>query len=107
MVTAQAHQRRDPRFQVLAEAEAVDIQTGLRVKVQVENISRSGCYLNTTHPFLVWSRLKLQIQHNGQRCAVEGVVVHTQRSHGMGVSFDNLAPPDQRTLDAWLRELSR
>ena len=107
VATAQANNRRDPRFQVLADAEAVDLQSGARVKVRVENISRSGCYLLTSHPFITWSHLKLQIQHNSQCCTVEGIVVHMQRGHGMGFSFDKFSPQDQAVLEAWLRELSR
>ena len=107
MATPQANNRREPRFDVLADAEAVDTQTGSRVKVRVENISRTGCYLKTSHPFIVWSRLKLEIVHNGRRCVVEGAVVHMQRGHGMGFSFEKLAPQDQSILDAWLRDLSR
>lgn len=107
MAAPQANNRRDPRFEVLAEAEAEDLQSGVRITVQVENISRSGCYLLTSHPFIVWSRLRLQIQHNGQRCVVEGAVVHTKRGHGMGFSFEKLSPQDQAVLETWLRQLSR
>jgi hypothetical protein len=98
--------RREPRFSFLAAAEAVDLQNGARTQGKVENISRSGCFLDTRNTFIVWTRIKLRITRGSQCLEIEGLVVHSQPQRGMGISFDKLTPPNQVLLSTWLRELS-
>ena len=98
--------RRAPRFRFVAEVEMTDVQSGARTRGHVENVSQTGCYISTANPSIVWSHLKLLITRNQQRCEAEGLVVHTQPNHGMGVSFEKLSPPNLSILNSWLRELA-
>jgi hypothetical protein len=104
-VQASPH-RREARFRIAADALITDAQTGFKLNAKVENISRSGCYVNTPNPLMQWTRVRVWVVYRCQQFEATGAVVHCQGGRGMGVEFDKVAARDLDLLEAWLRELT-
>jgi hypothetical protein len=67
------------------------------------NLSLFGCYVHTTDPFPVGTKVSLRITHGGTSLAALGKVV--QPNSGMGVAFTAIEPPSQAILEKWLASL--
>jgi len=99
----------------------VDIETTVfmgrhRKKVSVYDLSVSGAYFDTAHPFLEGSRISLEIPLPEGAVLGNGIVVNSKSAEkpgrpdvpdGMGVIFTNLAPGCTDLLsdyiDGWIK----
>ena len=52
------------------------------------NLSLFGCYVHTTDPFPVGTKVSLRITHGGTSLAALGKVVHSKPNSGMGVALE-------------------
>lgn len=102
MPTPTSPERREVRFAIAADVLTEDQQTHAQKVGKVENISRSGCFIKTADPWILWTRIRLWIVYHGQQFEAEGSVVHTAGGKGMGISFEKITPPNDETLTAWL-----
>lgn len=78
---------------------------GIRAETRISDINLSGVFIDALSPLPVGATVKLIFTlPGGQRVATEGVVVHSQPSIGMGVTFTSLNEEDarliQETIDA-------
>jgi hypothetical protein len=101
---AVAERRTDQRYSFTAAIEAFDPITKLRVKGRTSDLSRGGCYVDTISPFGIGTSIKVRITRENKTFDVEGRVVYSQASMGMGIAFVALLPAQSGMIDRWIGE---
>jgi len=86
-----------PRFTVAATVMLREASTEAAVLVQLQNISLSGCYLETPRQVPEGTRVRVVLQLAEIRADVGGVVIRRDEK-GLGVQFTNGA-----TVEDWKR----
>ena len=99
-------QRNAERYPFVANCDAIELKSGVKISGRTSDISSSGCYIDTISPFPVGTVLRLGVKRDAQTLTVEARVVFSQVGMGMGVSFVAAAPDQQALLDRWIGSLS-
>ena len=102
-----AVQRTIRRYSVLAVAELVETASTLCIVVKMIEVSRKGCYINTTTTLPVNTVLKVVISRDGQSFVTNGKVIYVHEEIGMGVLFVDSAEEQLEILDSWLAGAAR
>ncbi len=97
--------RRTPRYSVVAIAEVLDAESGVRLDARTANLNLTGCYVATTNPLLAGRRVKLQLTHGDISIEMHGTVIHSEMNAGMGISFTELEASHLAILEKWFAEL--
>lgn len=97
-----ADRRLAHRFPFVALAELVEIKTGERIAAQTTQLSSSGCYTGALNPFAEDTEVRVRLSKDGKVFESAARVLHVHAEFGMGIVFENVAPEQQRVLDAWL-----
>lgn len=84
-----------------AAVEVLNTTTSQRQHVLSGELNRFGCFLITTSPFPLGTRVWLQIEHAGAHFAAFGKVAYVL-PEGMGVVFSAVEKKDALILDFWL-----
>jgi hypothetical protein len=82
-------------------AEVTDVGSGNRLVSETSELSRLGCFVKTTDPFLPGTVLDIKITHEKRSFVARGAVVHLL-DQGMGIAFGVVSPSDQTVLNGWL-----
>jgi hypothetical protein len=98
-------QRRSPRYPFFASVEITDLKTGVRLVARTSELSQHGCYFDMMNPLQDGTIVKVRITNEKQTFEAGGRVVYFQSNKGMGVTFDEVGPDHQLTLDKWLSKL--
>ncbi len=62
----------------------------------------SGCFVETTTPFIGGTKVRFRISHDGAVFAAEGTVAYSLSGKGMGITFTAIEPSSIAILDGWL-----
>jgi PilZ domain len=90
------------RFPFLASAEvATDDSVEL---TRVTELSRHGCYLETTKHRTTGTRVTVKITNNGQIFEATATVLYSRPTMGMAVAFREVKPLFRSLLRDWLQE---
>jgi hypothetical protein len=73
---------------------------------RVEDISITGCYLDTINPFPEGTRLRLHIRRDDVELNLEGTVRYAKFGHGMGVAFRDLDDREKGVLLGWIKKFA-
>jgi positive regulator of sigma E activity len=99
-------ERRSPRYPCSASAEVT--WDGLVELTRVTELSRYGCYLETTRPLVPGTRVTLKIFDENRLFEATATVLYSQPLLGMGVAFREVKSIFQTILEDWLqRSLDR
>jgi hypothetical protein len=90
-----------PRFAFGGSALLFEPATKTKVSTAVLRISLHGCYVHLPFPYLVGTRLELEISFLGDSFEASTTVVHADR-WGMGLAFDAVKPQSTAVLEKWL-----
>ncbi|MGH9730099.1 MAG: PilZ domain-containing protein [Candidatus Acidiferrales bacterium] len=90
------------RFPFVALAELVEIKTGDRMAAQTTQLSSTGCYTGALNPFAEDTAIHVRLSKDGKVFESAGRVLHVHAEFGMGIVFEDVAPDQQRVLDAWV-----
>lgn len=99
---AAANRRLAHRFPFVALAELVEIKTGERMAAQTTQLSSTGCYTGALNPFAEDTAIRVRLSKDGKVFESAGRVLHVHAEFGMGIVFEDVAPDQQRVLDAWV-----
>jgi PilZ domain len=99
------NRRKFPRYPVSSAVDAVDIDGVRRITGRLSDISRNGCYVDTTNPFEVGAALALTIIRDKQSIKTRVKVVYCKIGMGMGLSFTTTEPDQVLLLITWIEEL--
>jgi hypothetical protein len=94
-------ERRSKRYRCSASAEVM--WDGLIELTRVTELSRYGCYLETTRPLVPGTRVTLKIFEEGRLFEATATVLYSQPQLGMGVAFREVKSTFQSILDEWLQ----
>lgn len=97
--------RRTPRYQFIADAELVEIESGAKSHVKTGDLSAGGCFLDTLNPLPEGSEIQVTITQANQRFLARGRVVFAFPSLGVGVVFTQVRSDQQIILEGWLADL--
>lgn len=95
-------ERRVPRFLCSASAE---LTFGDSIEpTRVTELSRYGCYLETSKPLPAGTRVTLKIFDRGQLFEATATVLYSRPPLGMGIGFREVKSVFQTILEEWLRQ---
>ena len=83
------------------------VDTADQIAAHTEDLTRSGCFVETATPFGAGTKLSLRISHNGTTVIAHGEVAYSRPGNGMGIRFTSIEASSLPILDAWLAELSQ
>jgi len=90
--------RRNRRQKVLLEARWESLSK--RHEARVDDVSLSGCFVNTYGPVAVGELVELKIlRRPGEWLALSGYVATYQHGVGFGVAFTDLSEENKRALE--------
>jgi hypothetical protein len=98
--------RSAPRYTLIATAEIVDPDSGVRLSGRVSEISRKGCYLDLLNTLPSGTPVQVRISRDQGSFSSPGKIMYVHEGIGMGIVFGEVPADQQRILDSWLAELS-
>lgn len=102
---------RDRRYAIrhpfAADAVFLEMETGTSAEGVTSDLSMGGCFVCTSKPLLVGSRLRLTLRRKDQVVEALAVVRIVKPRVGMGLEFLDVESRHQSTLERWLEQLRR
>jgi len=98
----EAERRGTERHTFTAGAEVFELSSGAKFSTRTTDLGPGGCFVDTTNPFPVGSKLRLKLNKGKSTFETSGTVVYSQYGLGMGVAFDELNDAQHTALAEWL-----
>jgi hypothetical protein len=98
--------RRAPRYQLIANAEILELRTNNRLKAKTSDVSLVGCFMNTAWSLPTGTEIQVELKRREGIFRSKGVVARAQPM-GMGVSFSNIKKDQEELLKNWLADFRR
>ncbi|HTV59124.1 MAG TPA: PilZ domain-containing protein [Verrucomicrobiae bacterium] len=98
----EAERRTSDRQLFAATAEVIEEVTGARFSTRTMDLSPGGCFIDTTNPLPVGTRVHVKVSRGKADFRTNGTVVYSQIGMGMGIAFLDLTEGQQEELQAWL-----
>lgn len=98
----EAERRTSDRHLFAATAEVIEEVTGARFSTRTMDLGPGGCFIDTTNPLPVGSRVHVKISKGKSEFKTNGTVVYSQTGMGMGIAFLELTQAQQADLGSWL-----
>lgn len=99
-----ADRRVHPRYQFIACAEIMAVDSGTRIETRIRDLSQQGCYVDTNSPFALQTVADVHITRKAQSFKALARVVYSQPGKGMGLVFSSVQPEQLAILDGWVAE---
>jgi hypothetical protein len=93
------------RFPFAANIELTDVQSERVLNARTSNLGLFGCYVSTTDPFPMGTKVWIRINHGGATLATFGQVVYLNPKAGMGVLFTEVEASARAILEKWVSSL--
>lgn len=98
--------RSGPRYQFTATADLVDSTSRTRVQARTSDLSRGGCYVDTTSPLPVDTVVRIRLTQDKRSFETEARVAYSLAGMGMGLAFTGAGPEQVEVLKKWIGALS-
>jgi hypothetical protein len=102
----ESERREGNRHIFTAAADVVEISSGARFSTRTTDLGPGGCFVDTTNPFPVGSKLHVWLHKGKTSFETSGTVVYSQHGLGMGIAFSDLASDRRAALESWLADLT-
>jgi PilZ domain len=102
----EAERRACDRHTFTASADVVELSSGARFSTRTTDLGPGGCFIDTTNPFNVGSKVQLLLRKGKTEFQTQGVVVYSQHGLGMGIAFNEIDIAQQTALQLWLAEIT-
>lgn len=89
-----------------ASADVIELVSGARFCTRTTDLGPGGCFVDTTVPFPVGSKLRITLHKGKTNFETAGTVVYSQTGLGMGIAFDDLDQSQRAALEEWLASLT-
>jgi hypothetical protein len=96
-------QRRTSRFPFSAPAELI-IRGDVIESTTVTELSRGGCYLESTSPLPGGTRVSVKILAGGELFETIATVLHPRATLGTALCFREVKPEFKGILQKWMRQ---
>lgn len=97
-----ADRRSAHRQPFVAEAQIVEVSSGVRMSARCCDLVINGCYVDTLIPFPVGTVVRIRLTKDRTIVEANGRVAYQLPGLGMGIAFSDLTPESQAALDKWL-----
>jgi PilZ domain len=88
----------------MADAEVVEVSSGMRIEARIVDISERGCHVATDRAFPLGTAIRVGISQGSDRFATQARVVSAS-SKGMGLTFSEIRQGQIEVLETWLGPL--
>jgi hypothetical protein len=95
------------RYPFAADAEVLDLESGVRSEGVTSDISLGGCFVCTSKPLPLKSRARVTLTRKGDTVEALAVVRIVKPRIGMGLEFLDTESSSNTTLQRWLEQLRR
>jgi PilZ domain len=89
-----------------ASADVIELVSGARFSTRTTDLGPGGCFVDTTVPFPVGSKLRITLHKGKTTFETAGTVVYSQTGLGMGIAFDDFGQSNSLALERWLASLT-
>jgi hypothetical protein len=103
--TSVEERRSAPRQHFVAEAQIVEITSGVKLSARSCDLVIHGCYVDTIRPFPVGTLVRIRLKKGETIIEANGNVVYQLPGLGMGIAFHDLTPESHAALDKWLSHM--
>jgi hypothetical protein len=93
------------RYPFAADAELIDLASGIRTEGVTSDLSLGGCFVCTSRPFVLNGRTRITLKRKDLLVEAFGIVRIVKPRIGMGVEFVDLDPSSQAVLARWIEQL--
>jgi hypothetical protein len=94
------------RHMFTASAEVIELVSGARFCTRTTDLGPGGCFVDTTVPFPVGSKLRIALQKGKNTFQTAGTVVYSQVGLGMGIAFEDHDAEQRLALAEWLADIT-
>jgi hypothetical protein len=102
---------RDRRYAIrhpfAADVECLDLESGAVVSGVTSDLSMGGCFVCTSKPLVMGSRVRLTLRRKEQVVETLSVVRIVKPRIGMGIEFLDIDEKYQPVFERWLEQLRR
>lgn len=95
------------RFPFAADASLIDLESGKQSDGVTSDISLGGCFVCTSKPLPVKSRVRVTLVRKDQRVEALAVVRVVKPRIGMGVEFLDVEQPSCNVLERWIEQTKK
>jgi len=95
------------RYPFAADAEVLDLESGVRSDGITSDISLGGCFVCTSRPLTVKSRARVTLKRKGESVEALAMVRIVKPRIGMGLEFLDIESGSNVILVSWLEQLRR
>lgn len=93
------------RYPFAADAEVYDLESGSKAEGVTSDISMGGCFVCTSKPLALKTRVRITLTRRGQLVEALASVRIVKPRIGMGLEFLDIEPPSHQILSRWLAQL--
>ncbi len=93
------------RFPFAADVELIDMESGSRAVGVTSDISLGGCFVCTSKPLPVTTRVRITLTRKGQRIEALAVVRILKPRIGMGIEFIDVEGSYHDLLNRWIEQI--
>lgn len=93
------------RYPFAADADLIDMESGTHSSGVTSDISLGGCFICTSKPLQLRSRVRMTLSHKGKVLEGLAMVRIVKPRIGMGIEFVDLGPANLETLTSWIDKL--
>ncbi len=95
------------RYPFAADAEVLDLESGVRSAGVTSDLSLGGCFICTSKPLAVKSRTRVTLTRKNENVEALATVRIVKPKIGMGLEFIDVEPASIAILTRWLEHLRR
>jgi hypothetical protein len=95
------------RYPFAADAEVLDLESGVRSDGVTSDLSLGGCFVCTSKPLPVKSRARVTLKRKNESVETLATVRIVKPKIGMGLEFIDVEQTSVSILTRWLEQLRR
>lgn len=95
------------RYPFAADAEVLDLESGVRSDGVTSDLSLGGCFVCTSKPLPVKSRARVTLKRRNESVEALATVRIVKPKIGMGLEFIDVEQASVSILTRWLEQLRR
>jgi len=99
---AVADRRRSIRIQVAAQIEIKPADSDVPLRLQTTDLSMGGCYVETTIPLDVGTKVNIVLWLHEQKVTTGGVIVTRHPQFGNGIQFVEMSAENAERLGVFI-----
>ena len=93
------------RYPFAADVDVIDMESGTRTNGVTSDLSLGGCFICTSKPLAIGTRVRITIVRQNQMVEALAVVRILKPRIGMGIEFIDVEHPGNEILSRWLDQM--